>query len=857
MEEKIYKIIENEDGTLTLEIKDGVTSIEEYPFTPRYFEYNDRVTVLLIPNSLESVYLEYYKYFPNLKRIASKGEFHPHQEEFSFKHGIFKSKGHPKEEHPCLSKNRDGTYTLNISEGVCDMLDVGNWSVCDKVSVINFPASIKKIDSFLSLYFENLKEFHIHPDNQYLVMEDGVLFSKDKKKIVKYPRGKEGDTYYIDDCVEEICAGCFDRLDNLKNIYIGKGVKKIGNCALDRDIFFCLKKIYIPSTVTEFEGEIFDKGADDGGAYYLINVVGGVRGSAIEAYCNERNITFVEFGEDKVDEFYAMSIDELEDLAKKQVDEEKEFTVDETENGYFAKFADGTLEFFALDGTILTDIAIKQAKLRINRCRREKVKKLIIGDGFSEILDFAFDDFPNLESVCIGKDVSKISHLAFSGRGEYGSDGCPKLSTILVDPENKWYKSLDNVLYTHDMQTLVKYAPAKPELYHEINLEVRHIGDHAFEKAEFLTCLKVGSGCISVGNLAFLNASSLRHVYFSDSVTDFPANFTFVVIYGYERPCRFPNLIIGGTEGSVIQAICKDEGEHFHIINDDEIDDFMSTPIPEVDKYLEDCLKEMIIDRFGTLQQVGEVGDELILPEGVKSNRYRIDLSKCKRVAIPSTMSIIWTGGFDGPAPELKEFAVHPENKKYKAVNGHLYDMDNTLLTYAPDTENKGILPEGTEKIEENSFSLIKEPLEKVYIPATVKEIQSIFKWDGWFYEAEVSPDNPCFKSVDGSIFTKDGKALLYAKNSNEGYIVPEGTEIICDHALWGVKGTIYVPASVIRIEGYNPFDGDNTIFRTPKGSYFEEYVKESYPVKRLELTKDKEVVEIYEPPRNNYVLSF
>ena len=453
--------------------------------------------------------------------------------------------------------------------------------------------------------------------------------------------------------------------------------------------------------------------------------------------------------------------------------------------------------------------------------------------------------------------MSKISYLAFSGRGGISSNGCPKLSTILVDPENKWYKSLDNVLYTHDMQTLVKYAPAKPELYHEINLEVRHIGDHAFEEAEFLTCLKVGSGCVSVGNLAFLNALSLCHVYLSDSVIDFPAHFPFVVIYGYERPRRFPKLVIGGTEGSVIQEICKDEGEYFHIINDDEVDDFMSIPIPEVDKYMQDCLKEMIIDRFGTLRQVGEVGNELILPEGVRYNHYRIDLSKCKRVVIPSTMSRIWTGGFDGPALELKEFEVHPENEKYKTLNGHLYDMDNTLLTYAPDTENKGILPEGTTKIEEYSFSLIKEPLEKVYIPATVKEIQPIFKWDGWFYEAEVSPDNPYFKSVDGSIFTKDGKALVYAKNSNEGYIVPEGTEIICDHALWGVKGTLYVPASVTKIEGYNPFDGGNTIFRTPKGSYFEEYVKESYPVKRLELTKDKEVVEIYEPPKSNYVLSF
>ncbi len=844
MEEKIYEIIENEDGTLTVEIKEGITSIEEYPFTPRYFEYNDKVTALVIPDTLESVYFPYYRYFPNLKQIGSKGEYHPHWEDFIFEYGTFKSKGHPKDVPPYLTKNEDGTFTLDIPEGTRNMKTAESWGIYDKVSVINLPASMEDVDERLSMCFQSLKEIHIHKESQHLVIEDGILFSKDKKKIIKYPKNKEGEAYYIDDCVEEICGDCFKALDHLKSIYIGKGVKKIGNCALGNEMYLCLEKIYIPPTVTEFEGEIFDTGGDDAGTYYPIGIVGGVRGSAIETYCNERNITFVEFSQDKIDEFYAMSIDDLQALAKKQADDEKEFTVDEIENGYFAKYADGILEFFVPDGVTLTDVAIKQTKLKINRNRREKVEKLIIGDGFSEIGDLAFDDYPNVESVYIGKDVSKISPLAFSGRDGYHSIGCPKLSTILVDPKNKWYKTVDNVLYTHDMQTLVKYVPAKPDLYHEVNREVRHIGDYAFENARNLTCLKVGFGCISVGKGAFLNALSLRHVYFADSVTDFPEHFPFVIYYGCERPCYISDLVIGGPRDSEIHKMCKNEGADFHIIEENEIEDFLATPLPRVDKYMEDCLKEMVIDGFGGLQRTGEVGEELILPEGVRYNRYRIDLSKCKRVVIPSTMNSIWTGGFDGPAPELKEFVVSPENEKYKAVNGHLFDIDNTLLTYAPATDNKGVLPEETEKIEEYTFSLIKEPFEKVYIPATVKEIKPIRMWDGWFYEAEVSSDNPYFKSVDGNIFTKDGKTLVCAKNSNEGYTIPEGTEVICDRAFLGVKGTLYVPASVTKIEGYNPFDGDIT-FRTPKGSYFESYIRRKnsgYSPITLELIADGEI---------------
>ena len=38
VEEKIYNLIENEDGTLTAVINEGVICLEEYPFMPKLFE---------------------------------------------------------------------------------------------------------------------------------------------------------------------------------------------------------------------------------------------------------------------------------------------------------------------------------------------------------------------------------------------------------------------------------------------------------------------------------------------------------------------------------------------------------------------------------------------------------------------------------------------------------------------------------------------------------------------------------------------------------------------------------------------------------------------------------------------------
>ena len=245
-----------------------------------------------------------------------------------------------------LIENEDGTLTLDIPEGVRDMSGIGNWDFYNKVTVIKFPASMEDIGDYLTWTFDNLKEVHIHPDNPHFASEDGVLFSKDKKKIVLCLDKEGRNTYTIPDCVVEIADGCFAEAKDITRINIGKNVRKIGNRGLQSDFHFALKKIYIPSNVTELVGEIFDAGGDDGGMYYLIEVVGGERGSVIEEYCNKRGITFVEVREDEIEEFYATSEEDLRKRAKEQMENETEFFVDESDKGYQIKYYDGTLELF-------------------------------------------------------------------------------------------------------------------------------------------------------------------------------------------------------------------------------------------------------------------------------------------------------------------------------------------------------------------------------------------------------------------------------------------------------------------------------------------------------------------------------
>lgn len=249
----------------------------------------------------------------------------------------------------------------------------------------------------------------------------------------------------------------------------------------------------------------------------------------------------------------------------------------------------------------------------------------------------------------------------------------------------------------------------------------------------------------------------------------------------------------------------------------------------------------------------GAFGEEFVLPEGVVYMHCRVDLSKCKRVVIPSSYTHPWSVGIscDGPAPLMGEFVVSEDNPQYIAIDGHLYSQDGTLMTYAPAAKNQGVLPEGTIGIAEGAFSLIPEPLEKLYIPATVKTIKFQLQRANVFCEAEVSPDNTSFMAIDGSLFTADGKILVYAKVSEDGYRVPDDVEIIAKGALAAVSGTVCIPASVTKIENEYGLGDKITAIRTPKGSYAEQYAKEH--AIHAELTVGGEVVEEWDPPKPEY----
>ena len=127
-----------------------------------------------------------------------------------------------------------------------------------------------------------------------------------------------------------------------------------------------------------------------------------------------------------------------------------------------------------LDLTKLENVSVLNRNSFVD-CSR--LKKLVLPDVLTEIKTHAVYNCTSLKSVHIGKNVTTIEELPFTG----------DIESITVDSENKYFKSVDGVLYTKDGKTLVYYPQNRPGTTFEIPESVSCIKEYAFAGVKNLT----------------------------------------------------------------------------------------------------------------------------------------------------------------------------------------------------------------------------------------------------------------------------------------------------------------------------------------------------------------------------------
>ena len=106
----------------------------------------------------------------------------------------------------------------------------GAFSGCNGLVSVTIPNSIISIESGEFKYCKNLTEINVDSANVAFSSEDGVLFSKGKTRLIRFPEGKKG-SYSIPNSVNIIGIQAFSECSGLKSLTIPNSVTSISDYA--------------------------------------------------------------------------------------------------------------------------------------------------------------------------------------------------------------------------------------------------------------------------------------------------------------------------------------------------------------------------------------------------------------------------------------------------------------------------------------------------------------------------------------------------------------------------------------------------------------------------------------------------
>ena len=165
--------------------------------------------------------------------------------------------------------------SIKISDGITS-IGAHAFSYCSSLNKVEFPASLTDIEGELFYGCNNLESIFVDFDNQKFLSVNGVLYTKDHKKIVAYPNAK-GKDYKIIDGTEYIENFAFKSCIDLENLRLPQSVRVIG----DNVFYGCdkLKKVYIPDglekigILQERTNTVFKYKDDDYTITQLVNLI--------------------------------------------------------------------------------------------------------------------------------------------------------------------------------------------------------------------------------------------------------------------------------------------------------------------------------------------------------------------------------------------------------------------------------------------------------------------------------------------------------------------------------------------------------------------------------------------------------
>lgn len=416
----------------------------------------------------------------------------------------------------------------------------------------------------------SLTSIDVDINNMAFSSIDGVLFNKEKTRLITFPEGKSG-SYEIPNGVTTIDALAFINCNSFTSVLIPDSVESI-----DENIFSVCKSLQnisvslTNSIFSSVDGVLFNKDStllliypNAKGGHYEIQE--GVLGLGVYAFSGCNLLTSISIPSSVTSNSMTMSFTGCSSLNSINVHESNPL-------------------YSSLDGVLLNKDQTTLITVPNGRSGQYNIPNGVLTIGQN-----AFSNCSLVTSVSIPESVTFGYWSIFMG--------CNTLTNIYVDEQNELYSSIDGVLFNKDGTLLVCYPEGRNGSY-EIPSGTHVVGEWAFAYCEGLTGINMPDSLVGINMGAFERCTSLQ------GGLEIPSGVTAIGDRAFYY-CGLLESVIFPTDGALeslgygVFMNCENIGQ-ITIGSDVAIGDYMLNEIQDFNNNFRDAYMNVLTGGAGT-----------------------------------------------------------------------------------------------------------------------------------------------------------------------------------------------------------------------------------------------------------------